>query len=478
DGKTNLGDHVSYAITVANTGNVNLTNITITDINADTGRIANQTGDNGDSILNVGEFWTYAATHTITQGDLDAGQVNNLAVGSGTTPKGNTVTDESTDPTDVNVDPDCKDCSTIVQLNQKPALSLKKDGVYEDTNANGIIDLGDRALYTFTLTNTGNVTVTNLVILDALFSPSTLEVVPSVLEPGQSVSVAASYTLTQADIDLGAVYNIADVTGLDPKGKVVTTTSEDPTPVDKNGPYNDAGCDKCTVIPLPINPGIALIKTANFNDENNDGHAQVGETISYSFYVTNTGNVTLNGIVINDPLVLVKGGPISLLPGESDSTSFSAIYAITQSDIIAGSVSNQATVTGNYGGKVSGQVTDVSDDDSPTENDITTIPIEGCVVKVFNAVSPNSDGQNDVFYIQGLDCYPDNTVEIYNRWGVKVFEATDYGQNDNYFKGISNGRVTIEKQKQLPVGTYFYILKYKNEHKATQSKAGYLYLQQ
>jgi len=44
--------------------------------------------------------------------------------------------------------------------------------------------------------------------------------------------------------------------------------------------------------------------------------------------------------------------------------------------------------------------------------------------EVFNNVSPNSDGINDLFYIKGIDCYPNNYVQIFNRLGVRVFNAT------------------------------------------------------
>jgi gliding motility-associated-like protein len=98
---------------------------------------------------------------------------------------------------------------------------------------------------------------------------------------------------------------------------------------------------------------------------------------------------------------------------------------------------------------------------------------------VHNAFSPNDDGKNDYFQIDGLaDCAEENTVEIYNRWGVKVFETANYGANGNVFKGYSEGRVTISKDKLLPTGTYFYVLniKYSGAKPQTIKKAGYVYL--
>ena len=94
---------------------------------------------------------------------------------------------------------------------------------------------------------------------------------------------------------------------------------------------------------------------------------------------------------------------------------------------------------------------------------------------VFNAISPNDDGINDSFHIKGIDNYPDNQVEIYNRWGVKVFDTKSYNESDNMFRGYSDGRATINRNEKLPTGTYFYILKYNNTQKVVE-QSGYLYI--
>lgn len=94
---------------------------------------------------------------------------------------------------------------------------------------------------------------------------------------------------------------------------------------------------------------------------------------------------------------------------------------------------------------------------------------------VYNAVSPNGDGINDSFHIKGIDKYPDNEVEIYNRWGVKVFDTKSYNESDNMFRGYSDGRATINRNEKLPTGTYFYILKYNNTKRVVE-RSGYLYI--
>lgn len=96
-------------------------------------------------------------------------------------------------------------------------------------------------------------------------------------------------------------------------------------------------------------------------------------------------------------------------------------------------------------------------------------------VIIYNALSPNDDGLNDSFVIEGIDNFPDNEVEIYNRWGVKVYDAKSYNESDNMFRGYSDGRATVKRGDKLPTGTYFYILKY-NTGKEVKERKGYLYI--
>ncbi|MFY0481824.1 gliding motility-associated C-terminal domain-containing protein [Flavobacterium sp. PLA-1-15] len=100
-------------------------------------------------------------------------------------------------------------------------------------------------------------------------------------------------------------------------------------------------------------------------------------------------------------------------------------------------------------------------------------------VEIYNAVTPNNiDNKNDYFFIDCLENYPNNTVEVFNRWGVKVFGTKGYDTNGNVFRGYSHGRTTIDGSDKLPTGTYFYILTYEDTASSkTHKRAGYLYLQ-
>ena len=89
----------------------------------------------------------------------------------------------------------------------------------------------------------------------------------------------------------------------------------------------------------------------------------------------------------------------------------------------------------------------------------------GCEeIVVYNGMSPNGDGLNDTFRIDGLEGYPNHIVHVYNRWGNMIMEQSSY--KSDWMGTWQNLR--------LPEGTYFYTIDLKDE--AGTVKGGYLYL--
>lgn len=97
-------------------------------------------------------------------------------------------------------------------------------------------------------------------------------------------------------------------------------------------------------------------------------------------------------------------------------------------------------------------------------------------IEVFNVVTPNGDGIHDVLTIRNIENYPNNTVKIYNRWGVLVFTTRAYNSSGNVFDGTSEGRVTVDQDNKLPVGTYFYIIDYEDLNGNMKQLSGYIYI--
>ncbi|WP_254097133.1 Calx-beta domain-containing protein [Aquimarina sp. Aq107] len=335
-------------------------------------------------------------------------------------------------------------------------------------NLQGNGELGDIITYTFVINNIGNVPLDFIEINDPLLDISPIPIEGILLEE-EEISISIDYQITQADIDVGNVTNTAYIFAVD---SVLNTTIDD---ISDNGIEED-GDDNPTIVELSQIESIALIKTSRFNDENNDGISQIGETITYEFTVTNTGNVTLFDITIEDDLpgLILTGESITLEPGESDNENFFGTYTITVEDISNQKVTNQATVFGTTNlGLIVQDLSDNLDNfgDNPTET-----LLSGCEIKIYNAVTPDENGSNDSFIIEGIECYPNNKVEIFNRWGRIVYETKQYDNINNVFRGFSEVNGTIGGSDGLPTGTYFYIINYTDFQGQTRMLSGYLYI--
>uniref|UniRef100_UPI00260A679D Calx-beta domain-containing protein n=2 Tax=uncultured Dokdonia sp. TaxID=575653 RepID=UPI00260A679D len=381
---------------------------------------------------------------------------------NGTVTSGNT---DNTDPSGT---------VTIVDNDITANLDLSKSSEIVDLNENGVIDAGDQINYTLTVTNNGSVDLTDVVVSDEMITLE--EDTVALLVVGDSVVFTGTYTITQDDIDTGEVINIAFAEGIDPLGDIVLDQSDDPmdtTDVDTDG---DGDGEDPTVTMIDQLPGLNITKTASYQDFNADGFANAGDQIIYTFVVINTGNVTLTDVHVDDPMVIVAGDPVTLLPGEN--ATFTAVYIITEEDVANGEIVNVATAVALSPFGI--EVIDVSDDpeDPTTDVDDPTVTVlsqtAGLIVN--NGLSIGQDGRNDSFRIQGLENFPDNTLTIFNRWGIEVYTAERYGVDGNEFRGLSNGRTTISQDDYLPVGTYYWILEYVNAVGDTVNESGYLYI--
>lgn len=85
---------------------------------------------------------------------------------------------------------------------------------------------------------------------------------------------------------------------------------------------------------------------------------------------------------------------------------------------------------------------------------------------VYNAVSPNEDGKNDVFFIAFIDAFEatrNNHVYIFNRWGSLVFDVENYNNTTKVFSGIANSG------GELPSGTYYYKIEFSDRNRKTET---------
>ncbi|MDP5074869.1 MAG: gliding motility-associated C-terminal domain-containing protein [Flavobacteriales bacterium] len=93
-----------------------------------------------------------------------------------------------------------------------------------------------------------------------------------------------------------------------------------------------------------------------------------------------------------------------------------------------------------------------------------------CEITIPQAITPNGDGYNDSFVIEGIEYYPNNELVIFNRWGVEVFRANGY-QND--WDGRSSSKLNVGGE-DLPTGTYYYLFDPKVD--GIKAIPGFIYL--
>lgn len=329
------GDPLQYTFEASNTGNVRLDNVVFTDEMLDAAKVEIKwdwsTAKNGEGTLLPGEVITGKAdVYPVTQADIDAGKVINKVVMNANDPNG--------DP----VDPVESEVQTV--LEQTPAHVVTKDVDKKEIKE---AKVGDILTYTFTYTNTGNTTLTDIEFTDEKLANAGVEITwdwskteykgeEATMLPGEVITGSATYAITQADIDAKHVRNTILATAKNPGGK-------DPDP-----------SEDIIETEIENTPLILIDKTA---DKAKIENAKVGDKINYTFKVKNAGNVTLSNIQIEDKLEGISKPEFNwkestdeatdegvLSPGEE--VTATAVYAITQADINAGKVHNTALATG------------------------------------------------------------------------------------------------------------------------------------
>ena len=244
-------------------------------------------------------------TYTVTQADVDNGSVTNTATVTATDI--NSVTLISA-PSSVTVNG--SDATSTLSLSKSASTT------YAD---HGYGAAGDVISYSFVVKNTGTTTENGIAINDALVTNATCPF--SSLLPGASETCTGSYTVTQADVDAGSVSNTATASGTSVQGSVTSHPSS------------------VTVAGSDYTSSLSLVKSTS-----SGGYASAGDTVDYSYDVTNTGTTTLSGIGVSDNRIAGVSCPdASLAPGASEMCT--GTYTVTAADITNGSVTNTATAS-------------------------------------------------------------------------------------------------------------------------------------
>lgn len=237
---------------------------------------------------------------------------------------------------------------TAIANAQDPGLTITK--VPDKTSAS----LGDNITYTYVITNNTNNVTTNITLTDSKLGPITLS--STSLNPGENVTANATYTVVVSDFP-GPISNTATVTGKDVYDYTLTANVS------------------ASVTLIPYKATLTIVKTADKTS------ASPNEVITYTYTVNNTGDVTIDNLVLTDSML----GTISLTsttlnPGES--LTATASYMVTTDDL-PGPITNTATIQGK----------------DPNDN---TISATSNIVKVFLTINKELLTKSQILKLSGV----------------------------------------------------------------------------
>lgn len=76
---------------------------------------------------------------------------------------------------------------------------------------------------------------------------------------------------------------------------------------------------------------------------------------------------------------------------------------------------------------------------------------EDCLLKFYKGITPNGDGVNDTWIIDNIELFPENSVQIFNRWGNEVWSGKGYNNTDEVWGGLTS------TGSEMTTATYFYV---------------------
>ncbi|MHB8779055.1 MAG: DUF7507 domain-containing protein, partial [Anaerolineales bacterium] len=252
--------------------------------------------------LASGGSFNCTGIYQITQTDLDTGRVTNTATASANGSPSNTVS------------------KTITAI-QSPALALSKSASPTAASTVGAI-----ITYTYTLRNTGNVSLTSpYAVADNKIVSVNCSGAASPLAPAATTTCTAPYSITDKDIDKRSVVNQAAATA---KFKTTTITSNNASATVLTPPL---------VLAISVSPLTATLPN---------------QAITYTFSVLNNSEFTANSLSVADSRVTVNCPSTTLAAGTS--ITCTGTYTVTQADLDAGgAISNSAQAAANNGSSIS-----------------------------------------------------------------------------------------------------------------------------
>ncbi|RYF26173.1 MAG: DUF11 domain-containing protein [Flavobacteriales bacterium] len=429
-----VGSNVTFTITATNNGPSNATGVSVTE-NIPTGyevvSVTPSTGSWTAPNWSIGNLANGAsATLTIVAKVKATGVYANTV----------TISGNETDPTPGN--------NTDTETPNPAAVS---DLAITKTVNNATPTVGSNVTFTITATNNGPSAATGVSVTENI--PTGYEVVS--VTPSTGSWTAPNWSIGNLANGASATLTVVakvKATGVYANTVTISGNETDPTP----------GNNTNTVTPIPkaVTVDLSIVKSTPLVVKS------MGEQFNYDLTVRNNSTNPATEVMVEDVL------PNGLVFISATSNNGTVVYnpatrtlSWNVGQLAAGaSVSLNLNVKTDQAGVVvnTATVSSKEEDTNPADN-TSTATKEILGFKIPNVITPDGDGKNDTFRIQGLSAYPENSMVIFNRWGNEVFHSDGAYQNNWTGEGLN-------------AGTYYYLLKIKDSNGNWHAHKGFITL--
>ena len=367
----NAGDAIEWTYEVTNLGNGPISNVAVNDDVE--GAATYVSGDsNSDGLLDINETWIFSLTGVAAEGAYtNTGDVTGNGPDT-TNPDGSTTPGaETTDNDPSNY------------FGAAPSIAVVKTVNGEDANTapGPLLTAGGDATFVYTVTNTGNVPIADVAVNDDVEGAASYLSGDTDLDGLLDLTEVWTFGITAPAVE-GAYTNLGTVTGSGPTSIAPDGTVTPGTPVTDDDPANYFGSV----------PGIEIVKFVNGADANDAATAALvsaGDPVLFTYEVTNTGNVDLTGVAVNDDVEGAATCPATVLAVGASMTCEITSVAVEGEYTNTGDATGTAPETTNPDGTTTpGE--EVTDDDPA--NYFGSAPSIN-VIKYINGVDANTAGE-------------------------------------------------------------------------------------
>src|SRR5690606_22793411 len=231
------------------------------------------------------------------------------------------------------------------------------------------------------------------------------------------------------------------------------------------------------------------VATVEFNEVTNQGNCPGSYTIERIWTATDTGG----NQTVHTQLIAMEDNTAPIFSGAIPTEVYASCDAIPEipNVVATDNCSEEVTIVFNEYEEQSNQCGSqynlvrewVATDACGNSSKHVQVVYITCQIKeedIHNAVNVGDNNYDNYFKIDKIECFADNNVRIFNRWGAEVYAVKGYNNEDKSFRGYSNAGSTIREGQGLPTGNYFYVIEYRYSPDGVNyellKQSGFLYI--